>query len=79
MPWRLVRDTGAERWRALGLEPPRVRRINALAYVATLGFRTGSLLPMPLCKPAMALDRLAGPLAPLLALRARVTWEKASG
>ena len=78
VPWRLVRDTGREKWRALGLEPPRVRRINALAYVATLGFRTGSLLPMPLCKPAMALDRLAGPLAPLLALRARVTWEKAS-
>jgi SAM-dependent methyltransferase len=77
VPWRLARDTGAARWRELGLAPPRVERINALAYVATLGFRRGSLLPLPLSGAAMAIDRAAAPLAPLLALRARLTWERA--
>jgi SAM-dependent methyltransferase len=77
VPWRLVRDTDAARWRSLGLAPPRVRRVNALAYVATLGFRKASLLPLPLAAPAMALDRAARPLAPLVALRAEITWERA--
>jgi SAM-dependent methyltransferase len=79
VPWRLARDTGAERWRELGLAPPRVERINALAYLATLGFRAGSLLPRRLSGAAMALDRAAAPLAPLLALRARLTWERVAG
>jgi SAM-dependent methyltransferase len=74
VPWRLVRDTGAAGWRSLGFAPPRVRRVNALAYVATLGFRAGSLLPLSLAEPALALDRLARPLARLLALRAELTW-----
>jgi SAM-dependent methyltransferase len=77
VPWRIARDTGAARWRELGLAPPRIARINALAYAATLGFRAGSLLPLRLCGPAMAVDRAARPLAPLLALRASLTWERA--
>jgi len=77
VPWRLARDTAEARWRSLGLAPPRVRRINALAYVATLGFRPRSLLPLPLAGTAMAVDRAAAPLAPLLALRAQLTWERA--
>jgi hypothetical protein len=52
--------------------------VNAFAYVATLGFRPASLLPLPLVVPAMALDRAARPLAPLLALRAEITWERAA-
>jgi len=79
VPWRLVRDTGEARWRELGLAPPRVRRVNALAYLATLGFRPRSLLPLGLAGTAAALDRAAGPLAPLLALRAELTWERLAG
>jgi hypothetical protein len=56
-----------------------VRRVNALAYAATLGFRAGSLLPLSLAAPALALDRIARPLAPLLALRAALTWERIEG
>jgi len=77
LPWRIVRDTARGRWRELGLEPPRVRRLNAFAYVLSLGFRPGSLLPLPLAVPAMALDRATSPLAPLTALRAILTWGKA--
>jgi len=77
LPWRIVRDTARGRWRELGLEPPRVRRLNAFAYVLSLGFRPGSLLPLPLAVPAMALDRATSPLAPLTALRAVLTWGKA--
>jgi SAM-dependent methyltransferase len=77
VPWRLVRDTEAARWRDLGLRPPRVRRMNALAYVATLGFRPASLLPLALARPAMALDRAATPVSALVALRAELVWERA--
>ena len=64
------------RWRELGLSPPRVRRLNAFAYVLSLGFRPGSLLPRALASPAMALDRATSPLAPLTALRAVLTWRR---
>jgi SAM-dependent methyltransferase len=74
VPWRIVRDTDEARWRSLGYDPPRVRRVNALAYVATLGFRKGSLLPEPLARPALWLERAMGPFAPLLALRASIVW-----
>jgi len=77
VPWRIVRTTAEERWRALGLRPPTVRRRNAFAYLLSLGFRPGSLLPAPLVRPALALDRLSAPLAPLAALRATLVWEKA--
>ncbi len=77
VPWRLVRQTLPERWRALGLEPPRVRRVNAFAYLLSLGFRSGSLLPAPLAPAAMGLDRLTSPLAPVTALRAKLVWDRA--
>ncbi len=76
VPWRLARDTDEARWRSFGFAPPRVRLINGLAYVATLGFRTASLLPPALAGPAMALDRATAPLAPLLAFRGQLTWER---
>jgi SAM-dependent methyltransferase len=79
VPWRLVRDTDAARWKALGFSPPRVRRVSALAYAATLGFRDRSLLPLPLAGAALAVDRAAAPLSPLIALRASLTWERAAG
>jgi SAM-dependent methyltransferase len=76
VPWRLVRDTAAARWSALGLRAPRVRRLNAFAYLLTLGFRPGSLLPPRLAGIAMAADGLTAPFAPLTALRAALAWDK---
>ncbi len=43
VPWRLVGRTAAWEWRHLGLEPPRRRRLNAFAYLLSLGFREASL------------------------------------
>ena len=77
VPWRMVRETPAGRWRALGFLPPRVVRRNAFGYLLSLGFRPASLLPVPLAAPMAALDRLTGPTAPLTALRAELAWQKA--
>ena len=77
VPWKVVGETSAARWRDLGLSPPRVARQNAFAYLLTLGFRPRSLLPARLAGKVMALDRATRPLAPLTALRALLTWEKA--
>jgi len=79
VPWKMVRETPGSRWRALGFGPPGIERLNAFAYVLSLGFRPASLLPAGLAAPAMALDRAASPLAPFTALRAVLTWERASG
>jgi len=76
VPWQLVRDTPAAGWAALGLQPPRVRRVNGFAYLLTLGFRPRSLLSPPTAGPVMALDTLLAPLAPLVALRAEIAWSK---
>lgn len=73
----LVRRTPAERWRELGLGPPRARLLNGFAYLLSLGFKPASLLPRGLCPAAMAVDRILGQAAPLLALRALVVWTKA--
>jgi SAM-dependent methyltransferase len=77
VPWRMARGTGGERWRDLGLSPPRLGRLNAFAYLLSLGFRSASLLPLSLARPVMAADRAMQPIAPLTALRAVLTWEKA--
>jgi SAM-dependent methyltransferase len=74
VPWRLVRDTREPDWRRLGFAPPRVTRLNAFAYLASLGFREASLLPRPLASALLALDRWSAPLAPLTALRAFLVW-----
>lgn len=76
VPWKLARDTNEARWHALGLLAPRVVRLNAFAYLLSLGFRPGSLLPAALAGAAMAIDRATRVLAPLVALRAALTWEK---
>jgi len=76
VPWRLVRCTREPEWRRLGLAPPRFVRLNAFAYLASLGYSRASLLPAPLLGPLMALDRWTAPLAPLLALRAFVVWAR---
>jgi len=76
VPWRIVRDTDAARWRALGFAPPQRRLVNAFGYLLSLGFRSGSLLPVGAAEAAVALDRWATPLAPLGALRAALTWNR---
>ena len=76
VPWRIVRRTKAEEWRALGFAPPHPRLVNGFAYLLSLGFRPGSLLPLPAAGAAVAIDRWAAPLAPLGALRAALAWER---
>jgi SAM-dependent methyltransferase len=79
VPWRMVRTTEPLRWAALGFRPPRTSRLNAFGYLLSLGFRPASLLPAPLARPMLALDRVSSPVAPLTALRAAITWERAAG
>jgi SAM-dependent methyltransferase len=74
--WRLVKDASPGRWRELGFAPPRVELLNGFAYLLSLGFRKGSLLPRPLLRPLLALDATARPLARWLGLRALVVWRR---
>ena len=76
VPWRLVRDTTEPEWRRLGLAAPQLVRLNTFAYLLSLGYSEASLLPAPLVGPLLALDRSTAPLAPLLALRGFVVWER---
>jgi SAM-dependent methyltransferase len=77
--WSLVRRTSASRWRELGFEPPRVRVLNAFAYLLSLGFKKGSLLPLGLLRPVQALDDVLAFAAPLLGLRVLLVFETVSG
>jgi SAM-dependent methyltransferase len=78
LPWRMLRDAREADWRQLGLDAPRVTRLNTFAYLLSLGFRPASLLPRPLVAPLLALDRRSAPLAPLTALRAVLVWHRSS-
>jgi len=75
----LVRSAGPERWRSLGLQPPRVTLINGLAYLLSLGFRERSLLPRPLVPLFTGLDRATRGAARLLGFRALAVWERSTG
>lgn len=74
--WRLVRTAPATRWRELGFEPPRVSLFNGFAYLASFGFRRRSLLPDRLTPILLRLDKASARLAPLLSLRALITWRR---
>ncbi len=74
--FRLVRETDASRWRDLGFEPPRVTVLNAFAYLLSLGFKRGSLLPRPAVPWLQGFDRRLAPLAPWLGLRALALWDR---
>ena len=71
----MVRETPAGRWSELGLQPPSVVRLNAFAYLLSLGFRPASLLPAGAAGALIAADRSTQPVAPLTALRAILTWQ----
>jgi SAM-dependent methyltransferase len=75
--WRLVRDTPEARWREMGLDPPRATVLNCFAYLLSLGFRPGSLLPRSLVPFLLRADRRTGALAPWLGLRVQVLWTRA--
>lgn len=76
VPWRIVRDARADDWKRFGLGTPRVTRLNAFAYLLSLGFQRASLLPLALAGAIERLDRWSGALAPVAALRAFVAWDK---
>jgi len=76
VPWKMVRATASRRWGELGFLAPRVTRLNAFAYLLSLGFRPASLLPPWLAGPLVALDRTSGWLSPIAALRAVLSWER---
>ena len=78
LPWKLLRSTGADGWRALGFEPPAVRILNGFAYLASLGLKPKSLLPAPLAGPLLALDHGLRRLAPWLGIRALLVWRRAT-
>jgi SAM-dependent methyltransferase len=74
--WSMVRKTRAERWRELGFQAPRVQVLNGFAYLPTLGFRPGSLLPRPLVPALIGLDRWTAPLARWTGLRVLAVWTR---
>lgn len=73
--WALARRPAGE-WGALGFAPPQIRHLNAFAYLLSLGFKPGNLLPAPLLGPMRALDRATGVLARWLGLRAHLVWRR---
>ena len=75
--WRLVRATPPQRWRELGLEPPRTRVLNGFAYLASLGFRRKSLVPRPLGRALIKADAALSPLARWTGLRVLAAWRAA--
>jgi len=74
---RLVEVTPEARWSELGFHGPALLRLNGFAYLLSLGFRRGSLLPAPLAGALMKADRALRPLARYAAMRALAVWEKA--
>jgi SAM-dependent methyltransferase len=78
VPLRLVRDTGTEAWRALGLRAPRLRPLNGFAYLLSLGFRSGSLLPRRLAPAFNRLDAATEAFARGTAFRALLVWTRAA-
>jgi SAM-dependent methyltransferase len=74
--WSMVRKTAAARWHELGFEPPRVAVLNGFAYLPTLGFRPGSLVPRPLLPALIGLDRWTAPLARWIGMRALAVWRR---
>ena len=73
----LLRRARPSDWLALGLGQPRLRTLCGFAYLLSLGFRRGSLLPRPLCRPLLALDRALSRFSGQLGMRALLVWERA--
>jgi SAM-dependent methyltransferase len=77
IPSLLCRKFPPERWARLGLGSPVTKPFNDFAYLTTRGLRSGRDAPAPLFRLTRAvMDGFLGPLAPVLALRAYLQWEK---
>jgi SAM-dependent methyltransferase len=76
LTWRVARAGDGAFWRALGLSPPRIARLNAFGYLLSLGFKRRSLLPASLAPLARRIDAWTRSLSPLTAMRALIVWEK---
>ena len=77
IPWSMIRRLTTEDWRQLGLQAPQVTLCNAFAYLLSLGFRNGNLLPsLTLARALMLLDRWLQPAAGWLGMRATLRWLK---
>lgn len=77
IPWSLIQNLTTEDWRPLGLQTPQVELFNGFAYLLSLGFRNGNLLPsLALARALMRLDRWLQPAARWLAMRATLRWLK---
>jgi SAM-dependent methyltransferase len=63
-------------WRDLGLSPPHVDLLNGFAYLLSLGFKSGRLLPMAATRPMIRLDAALAGWAGWLGLRARLVWKR---
>ena len=74
--WKLAREVTPARWGALGFAAPRVTVLNGFAYLLSLGFKRGSLLPPRLLPPLLRLDARTAGLARWVGLRALVVWER---
>jgi SAM-dependent methyltransferase len=75
---RLLVETSAREWQSLGFRPPRRRILNGFAYLLSLGFKKGSLLPRRATPFFLGLDQRLRSAAPLLGMRALVVWERAA-
>lgn len=73
--WALTRAPAAE-WHALGFAPPDTRPFCAFAYLASLGFKRGSLVPPRALGPLLRLDRATETLAGWLGMRAHLVWRR---
>jgi SAM-dependent methyltransferase len=72
----LLRSIPAEGWKRFGFGPPKVTLMNCFAYLLTLGFREGSLLPRRLAPLLLAMDRITDPVSGVLAMRGLCVWER---
>jgi SAM-dependent methyltransferase len=72
----LLGSLPADGWSRFGLGPPRVTLINCFAYLLSLGFREGSLLPRAIAPLLLALDKSSGFLSRVFAMRALCVWER---
>lgn len=76
--WKLIRRSPPERWAALGLTAPRTSLFTGFAYLASLGFREGSLVPDRAGPALLGLDRGARVMAGWLGMRVRAVWRRAA-
>lgn len=74
--WRMLRSASPALWRELGFEPPTWSVLNGFAYLLSLGFRRGCLLPRPLLGPLLALDAVLAPLARWSGMRVLAVWRR---